>query len=174
MDEAKIRRVEINFGAAVNLPDGWERALDGLVDMVCQQYKRENPTRTMWPDGHGCKPQWSKADAAFLGKTASPTAPDSGEPTWDDSVYCIDVTEQEDYHGDNPLNPDREGLRAAAHKEAKARKEAKAHRQSAKRNWPGAVGISRDAESPKSLLIAFDREPTDDEMRALHDGLRAA
>ena len=167
MDEAKIQRVEINFGAAVNLPDGWERALDGLVDMVCQQYKRENPTRTMWPAGHGCKPQWSKADAAFLGASAEAGAPDSGEPTWDDTVYCIDVTEREDYHGDNPMNPDRERLRKEAHENAKARR-------AIKRNWPGAVGVSRDAENPQVLSIFFDREPTDDEMRALHEGLRAA
>lgn len=33
------------------------------------------------------------------------------------------------------------------------------------------VGVSRDAESPgeKSVLVAFNRRPTDDELRAFHD-----
>ena len=106
-----ITRIEIDFGVAVSLPDGWERALDGLVGMVCEQYQRENPTRVMWPSGVGSKPQWSKADAAFLGKGAATDAPESGEPTFDDSVFCIDCTEREDYHGNNPHNPDGPRLR---------------------------------------------------------------
>lgn len=38
-----------------------------------------------------------------------------------------------------------------------------------------AIGVSRDAESPggKSLLIAFNRKPTDDELRRVHDTLAA-
>lgn len=35
-----------------------------------------------------------------------------------------------------------------------------------------SVGISRDAGEPKSLLIAFNRSPTNDEMRAVHEFLR--
>lgn len=37
---------------------------------------------------------------------------------------------------------------------------------------PPVMGVSRDAECPKSLTVFFRREPTDDEMRALHDWLR--
>lgn len=38
---------------------------------------------------------------------------------------------------------------------------------------PRALGVSRDFESPshKSVLIDFEREITDDELRALHDML---
>src|SRR3569833_1780470 len=38
-----------------------------------------------------------------------------------------------------------------------------------------AIGVSRDAESPggKSLLVAFNRKPTDDELRHVHDTLAA-
>ncbi len=35
-----------------------------------------------------------------------------------------------------------------------------------------AVGASRDAGEPKSLAISFNRIPTDDELRAVHNFLR--
>lgn len=35
-----------------------------------------------------------------------------------------------------------------------------------------AVGISRYDGDQKALTVAFDRKPTDDEMRAVHDFLR--
>lgn len=36
-----------------------------------------------------------------------------------------------------------------------------------------AVGVSRDLESPgeRSVLVAFNRRPTDEELRDLHDRL---
>lgn len=37
---------------------------------------------------------------------------------------------------------------------------------------PKANGVSRNAEYPTSMLVFFDRELTDDEMRSLHDQLR--
>lgn len=36
------------------------------------------------------------------------------------------------------------------------------------------MGIGRDAEDPRTLFVVFDREPTDDEMRAVHETLKAA
>lgn len=112
MNTRKITSIEICFDAAVTLPDGFERALDGLIGMVCEQYQRENPTRVMWPAGSGGKPQWSQADAAFLGATTGAGAPASGEPTFDASVYFVDCAEREDYYGNNPHNPDRDAIRA--------------------------------------------------------------
>lgn len=40
--------------------------------------------------------------------------------------------------------------------------------------FPRAIGVGRDMESPgrKSVLVAFERELTDDELRVLHDALR--
>jgi hypothetical protein len=37
-----------------------------------------------------------------------------------------------------------------------------------------AVGTGRDAGEPKSLLVAFNRRPTDDELRAVQTFLRRA
>lgn len=35
-----------------------------------------------------------------------------------------------------------------------------------------AVGIGRDAQEPRCLSVAFNRSPTDDELRAVHNFLR--
>jgi hypothetical protein len=35
-----------------------------------------------------------------------------------------------------------------------------------------ACGVGRNAEEPKSLLVYFNRPPTNDELRAVHDFLR--
>jgi len=32
------------------------------------------------------------------------------------------------------------------------------------------IGVGRDAEMPRGLMLYMNREPTDDEMRAIHDG----
>jgi len=38
---------------------------------------------------------------------------------------------------------------------------------------PRVYGVGRDAEYPRALLVDFDRVPTDDELRALHDLVRS-
>jgi hypothetical protein len=38
---------------------------------------------------------------------------------------------------------------------------------------PPVSGVSRDAEHPHALVVYFRREPTDDELRALHELVRA-
>lgn len=38
---------------------------------------------------------------------------------------------------------------------------------------PQVMGVSRDAECSTALAVFFRREPTDDEMRALHELVRA-
>ena len=156
MMESKIQRVEISFGAAVSLPDGWERALDALVGMVCDQYKREHPDRVMWPSEQGFAPTHEFYAGDFENAKG---------PMFDESVYVIGCHEREDYHGTNPHNPDRDKLREAVSAERKAAKVAR-------KQWPVAVGVGRDAENPRALSIVFDREPTDDELRALHEGLK--
>ena len=92
----KVNKIEICFPCDVELPDGWERAMDSMVGMVCQKYQRANPDTVMWPAGHGSKPIYN----------------DSTEPCFDDSVYQIEVFARKDTRGLNPYNPNREELRA--------------------------------------------------------------
>jgi len=105
----KVSQITISFGEPVNLPDGFERALDGFIGMVCEQYQRENPTRVMWPSGHGHQPQWRGGEIVGF----------------DSSTYSIECTEREDFHGENEHNPNQIALREAA---IAMRKAAKAER----------------------------------------------
>ena len=99
----KTRSIEITFPTAVNFPGGFERALDALVNMVCEQYQREHPTEVMWPAGYGSK------------MLSNPLAMSDDEPLeFDDSVYSISVAAREDYYGENPHNPERDRLRREA------------------------------------------------------------
>jgi hypothetical protein len=77
----KLQKIEVIFPVPVDLPAGWERVLDGLVEMVCEMYEAENPDRTMWPAGMGSKPIWREPE----------------EPNFDDNVYCVEVAEREAY-----------------------------------------------------------------------------
>jgi hypothetical protein len=101
-DGNTVHRVEIDFPKTVPLPKDWEYKLHLLVDEVCEKYEKENPDRVMWPAGYGSKVNWSKMDAAFLGRTPAPDAPDSGEPTHDDDTYEISVSERERYPDTEP------------------------------------------------------------------------
>ena len=107
---SKVSQITISFGEPVNLPDGFERALDGFIGMVCEQYQRENPTRVMWPSGHGHQPQWRGGEIVGF----------------DLSTYSIECTERDDFHGENEHNPNHIALRAAA---IARRKAAKAERE---------------------------------------------
>ena len=99
----KTSKIEITFPTAVTFPDGFERALDALVGMVCEQYQREHPTEIMWPSGYGSK------------MLSNPLAMSDDEPLeFDDSVYAISVEAREDYYGENPHNPEQHRLRSEA------------------------------------------------------------
>lgn len=107
----KIRAIEITFPVAVELPDGFDRVLDSMVDMVCKQYEREHPTEVMWPAGYGSK------------MLSNPLAMGDDEPLrFDDSVYAINVACREDYYGENRNNPDREALRRKVAEDRQQRK----------------------------------------------------
>lgn len=75
----KRQYIEITFPFPVEFPEGWDRALSGLVDMVCMKYEREHPDHVMWPAGHGSKPIWREPE----------------EPLFDDNVFQIEVAERE-------------------------------------------------------------------------------
>lgn len=106
----KFHTIEITFPVPVEAPDGFFDVLGAMVDMICKKYEADNPTRVMWPAGFGSKPTFSDHDAAFLGikQTASgDDVPKKGEePTFDDSIYQISVSERDDFAGRNRHNPD--------------------------------------------------------------------
>lgn len=96
----QLQKLEISFPCTVDVPEEVIRKIDALVGEVCELYETQNPTRIMWPACHGCKINWSRTDAAFLGRPADPNAKESGEPDYDDSIYEISVSEREAYEGE--------------------------------------------------------------------------
>lgn len=101
--ETKV--IQVTFPVPVNLPLGFERQLDALVDTVCQEWMRDNPSQVMWPAGAGNAPQWNEPH----------------EPTFDSSIYQIDVAAREDTGGSNPWNPERDRIRTEMRAEHKRR-----------------------------------------------------
>ena len=104
MDKTSV--IQINFSEPVNLPDGFEQTLTGLISMACQQYERENPKRVMWVAGQGCQPLYDEPN----------------EPEYNCAIYQIDVSEREDLYGKNINNPDKELLRLKLQEARKKRR----------------------------------------------------
>lgn len=101
-----ITRIEIDFALPVELTTEQQVALDKLIGEICDANKPDG--WCFWPAGMGSKPSFSKTDAMFLGKEVDPNAPESGEPTWDDSVYFVECAAREQY----PEEIERDRLRA--------------------------------------------------------------
>lgn len=97
-DEVSLLEVELPVG----MDDQFREDLHKILTRMCKRYESDNPGRVMWVFGQGQKPRFSQADARFLGRLVDPTAPDTGEPTYDPSVYCVELFEREDLHGRNP------------------------------------------------------------------------
>jgi hypothetical protein len=87
-----ISRIEIDFALPVDLTQDQQRRLGSPLDEIVAAHQPEDGIH--WVSGYGSKPRWSKADAAFLGKTADENAPETGEPAFDDSIYHIETTER--------------------------------------------------------------------------------
>ena len=77
-----INKIIVDFPLPIELPEGFERALDGLINMICEKYRKENPDRVMWPASRGSLPIFHEPH----------------EPTFDDSILHIEVAEREDYN----------------------------------------------------------------------------
>ncbi len=110
---SKLQKIEISFPVGIDLPPGWDRTLDALVGMICEQYEEDNPTRVMWPAGQGAKPLWREPQ----------------EPDWDTSVYYIEVAEREAYPKEierrewQKMTPEQRKAKVAAEKSAQGKLE---------------------------------------------------
>ncbi len=78
------RRIEINFPVDVKIRHEYFKKLNDLVDLICKDYERENPTRVMWPFGEGFK------------MMVNPLMLSDDEPIpFDESCHEIEVAERE-------------------------------------------------------------------------------
>lgn len=89
------KRIEIDFALPVTLTDDEMRQLCNFVQSIAKRHQPEGWVH--WQSGCGQKPIFSQADAHFLGKEVDPAAPETGEPTFDESVFHIETTAREAY-----------------------------------------------------------------------------
>lgn len=99
LSDAVLLEVELPVGMDDEFRDDLHKALARM----CSRYEDTNPGRVMWVSGYGQKPNFSQADARFLGRSADSDAPETGEPTYNPAVYLVELVEREDLHGRNPL-----------------------------------------------------------------------
>lgn len=89
-----IVAIEVGFAIPVTLSDDQERRLADLVEEIARANQPEGHVH--WLCGTGSKPQLSQADSRFMGKPIDHNAPESGEPTFDNSVLCFETFCRED------------------------------------------------------------------------------
>ena len=88
-DSFEISRIEVEFAIPVVMTqDQYMRILEVINEITHAPWN--TPLEGVhWMSTQGSKPNWSQADAAFLGKVPDINAPENGEPTFDDSVTVI-------------------------------------------------------------------------------------
>lgn len=88
----QVQSIEISFAIPCWMTfedqDRFGDAVEHMVSRPCNQLKNG----VHWQAGTGAKPQWSRADCEMLGKTPHSGAPETGEPTFDDSVFYIETS----------------------------------------------------------------------------------
>ncbi len=84
-----IRRIEINFAAAVVVTDEDMHEILRIATIICDRYEQNNPHRTMWTAGIGCKP-------TFIPMTWEQEQERGIE--FDETVFEIECAERENYN----------------------------------------------------------------------------
>ena len=97
-----ISKIEVSFARPVDLTHREMRIIDEIANDAAR--RTETPEFVHWAAGNGCKPNWSKTDCKIFGYEPTADSPESGEPTWDDSVYFIETATRERYENE-PFKP---------------------------------------------------------------------
>ena len=105
-----ITRIEIDFALPVELTAEEVRWINSFVQRIAKRHEPEGWVH--WCAEYGSKPQLSQFDAVFLGKVPDPSAPMSGEPTFDDSVLYLATAAREAYPEEIARRQEREAWRA--------------------------------------------------------------
>lgn len=90
-----VRRIEVLFAVPVELTDAERRSLCEFVNTIARRH--QEPGRVHWQSGCGSKPTFSQQDRGMVDPSLIGDA-ETGEPTWDDSVFFIETCEREDYN----------------------------------------------------------------------------
>lgn len=95
-DDLKVERIEVEFAIPIFMTMDQQGRLADLIEEIARAPKNTPENGVHWQSGGGSKPQWSRFDAAFLGKRPAPDAPATGEPTFDDAVLYFETSAREE------------------------------------------------------------------------------
>lgn len=99
-DDCRVERIEIEFAIPTYITQEQQHKLNRLLESICRAPVNTPVGGVHWLAGWGSKPIWSQTDARIFGWTTSPDAPESGEPTFDDTVLhgesCVKSKEGDD------------------------------------------------------------------------------
>lgn len=96
-DDYRLERMEIEFAIPVYITIGQQQRFAELIEEICRAPMNTPEYGIHWQSGLGSKPKWSQADSRFLGRSVDPTAPETGEPSYDDSVFHFETSAREAY-----------------------------------------------------------------------------
>jgi hypothetical protein len=98
-----ITKIEVSFALPVEILDSEMQQLSEIVNNAAR--RTETPEFVHWGAECGSKPNWSKTDCRIFGYEPTADSPDSGEPTFDDSVLYFATATRERYSTDTPWKP---------------------------------------------------------------------
>lgn len=81
-----VSRIEVTFAVPVELTEEEQRSIVAVARRAAR--RSETPEIVHWPAGIGCKPIWNEPQ----------------EPTFDDSVFCVECFARERYESE-PYRP---------------------------------------------------------------------
>ncbi len=94
-DAFEVQAIEVGFQIPVLVTQEQSRRLTELIHEIVGSPWNQPAEGVHWLSGMGSKPHWSRVDSALLGIPVEPGAPDSGDPTFDDSVYFLETCARE-------------------------------------------------------------------------------
>jgi len=90
-DACEMQKIEVDFAIPVFMTQEQQRRLYELITDIVKSPWNQFHEGVHWLAGVGSRPNFSQADAVFLGKPVDPNTPASGEPTFDDSVFHMET-----------------------------------------------------------------------------------
>ena len=94
-DDLKVEAIQVDFALPVFIESNQQCRLADLLEEIARSPKNTPENGVHWQSGVGSKPNWSQADAMFLGKPVDTDAPEKGEPTFDDTVLYFETSARE-------------------------------------------------------------------------------
>jgi hypothetical protein len=98
----EVTKIEVSFARPVDLTDGDMHTIHTVVAEAAR--RTETPEFVHWAAGTGSKPNWSKTDCEIFGYEPTNDSQESGEPTWDHTVYYIETATRQRYDSE-PFKP---------------------------------------------------------------------